>query len=235
MSRHCLPAGLVAGGLIAIAMACRSLALAQPPEGGDRPPPPVRGDAIRAALDVNGDHELDADEIRHASANLAKADRNGDGRIDHEEFRPPPPPRRDEGFRGPPPPREGGFGGPPPRPTDGEGPPREGPPGREGPPPPREDGPPREGPPFRDGAGPRQPGPPPEGGPSPERFVERALSFDADGDGKLDRAELEKFAVEVMQRMRGGPGPGPGRGPGDGQRPGFREGGDRPERPRRPE
>ena len=208
MNRHCLPAGLVAGGLIiATAMACRSLALAQPPEGGDRPPPPVRGDAIRAALDVNGDHELDADEIRNAAASLAKADRNGDGRIDHEEFRPPPPPRRDEGFRGPPPPREG--------------------------PPPREDGPPREGPPFRDGDGPRQPGPPPEGGPSPERFVERALSFDADGDGKLDRAELEKFAVEVMQRMRGGP--GPGRGPGDGQRPGLREGGDRPERPRRPE
>ena len=82
-------------------------------------------------------------------------------------------------------------------------------------------------------------GGPPGGPPSPERFVEHALSFDADGDGKLDRDELRKFAEEI-QRMRGGqgmrggrgpggegpeggrPGGGPGRGPGGpGGRPGF--------------
>jgi hypothetical protein len=42
------------------------------------------------------------------------------------------------------------------------------------------------------------------------------MKFDADGDGKLDRGELTKFAEEI-QRMRGGAGgrggPG-GRGPG---------------------
>ncbi len=94
------------------------------------------------------------------------------------------------------------------------------------------------------------------GPPSPEQVVDRAMSFDADGDGKLDRSELGKF-VEEMQamRMRGGPGGpppggpdgprggGPRRGPGgDGgfggdDRRGPPPGGDgeRPQRPRRPE
>lgn len=63
---------------------------------------------------------------------------------------------------------------------------------------------------------------PPEGGPggerrgppSPERMVEHAMKFDADGDGKLDRGELTKFAEELhAMRQRGGPG-GPGGGPG---------------------
>lgn len=89
---------------------------------------------------------------------------------------------------------------------------------------------------------------PPEGrpGPSPERFVERALTFDADGDGKLDRTELEKFAVEVTQRMRAvraerGMAPGDARDggfrPADGprRRPEGSGSGERPERPRRPE
>jgi hypothetical protein len=56
-------------------------------------------------------------------------------------------------------------------------------------------------------------GPPDRRGPpSPERMVEHAMTFDADGDGKLDRAELTKFAEEIQaMRMRGGPG-GPGGG-----------------------
>jgi hypothetical protein len=131
-------------------------------------------------------------------------------------------------------------------------PPRE---GRGGPGGPGEAGRPRGGP----GMGPGQGGGP-GGPPSPERFVERALSFDGDSDGKLDRSELEKFAAGMMERMRGGPGGGPGRGgpggPGrpegvdrpersergdrperseSGDRPQRPEGGDRPERPRRPE
>jgi len=254
MTRHHRSRSMIAAALVAVACVGWMLAHAQPPEGRDGPPPPPpgRGDALRAALDVNGDHELDADEIKNASVNLAKADRNGDGRIDHDEFRPPAPPmpRGEGGFRGPPPrdgefrgppPREGEFRGPPPRPGEDGGPPREGPP-REGPPregPPRE-GPPREGPPNRDGASPGERRPPPDGGPSPERFVERAMSFDADGDGKLDRAELERFAGEFMQRMQGPgrgprPGPRPGAGPGPDGGPGFSEGGERPERPRRPD
>ena len=87
----------------------------------------------------------------------------------------------------------------------------------------------------------------PGGPPSPERFVEHAMKFDADGDGKLDRDELTKFAEEI-QRMRGGaggpgggrsgPGGRGGRGPGQGgfggpDGPGG--GGERSQRPQRPE
>ena len=105
-----------------------------------------------------------------------------------------------------------------------------------------------EGPIGRGGEGRRGP-------PSPERFVEHAMSFDADGDGKLDRAELTKLAEE-MARMRGGQGgpggqsgpggqggPGGSRGPGRGGAGGFGppgapggdESGERSVRPRRPE
>ena len=75
----------------------------------------------------------------------------------------------------------------------------------------------------------------PGGPPSPERFIEHAMEFDADGDGKLDRGELTKFAEEI-HRMRGGPGGsgggrgGPGGGPGGQGGPGGR-GGERPQRP----
>ena len=99
------------------------------------------------------------------------------------------PPERPEG----PPDRGGSFerpGGV--RESQGPGGPRQ---GRTGP------GGSREG---RGGPGGGGPG----GPPSPERFVEHAMKFDADGDGKLDRDELTKFAEEI-QRMRGGRG-GPG-------------------------
>ena len=76
----------------------------------------------------------------------------------------------------------------------------------------------------RPGGGPRGQGGP-GGGPSPERFIEHAFSFDADGDGKLDRTEFESFAKDFHERRRGGPGGG---GPGG-------AGGERPQRPARPE
>ncbi len=192
-------------------------AFAQPP-GGPAGGPPNGGrpphDPLRAALDANHDHEIDAEEMKNAPAALAMLDKNGDGKVDREEFRPPLPP----GMQGPPEGRprgefEGDRGprrGPPPEgDVAGRRPPRDG----EGPPP---------------GGGPDG-RPPREGrGPSPEQFIERAMGFDADGDGKLDRSELEKFATEMRQR-RGGP--GGDRGPDRGGPPG----GDRPERPRRPE
>ncbi len=111
-----------------------------------------------------------------------------------------------------------------------------------------------EGPPGGPGGGGRGEGPPGGGGPgggrgqmgppNPERLVEEAMHFDADGDGKLDKTELTKFATEFANRPRpnggGGPsGQGGGRGPGAGGPPGGGGGrgaggnqeGDRPRRP----
>lgn len=230
---------------LAIASSLAVLALitsvvAQPPgpppgqPGG--PPLPEHRDPLRRALDTNGDHELDKDEIAKAAESLAKLDTDSDGRISREELFPRPPEFQPRGpgerERAGPPGQFGGFRGPP---REGEtGPP---------PPPPGES---REGPPPRGGEGFRPPGAPPGEGPSPERFVERAMSFDGDGDGKLDKAELGKFAEAMMGRMRPGgegfrreppprPGPvAPGGDAGRGERPRRPEGEGRPERPRRP-
>lgn len=60
------------------------------------------------------------------------------------------------------------------------------------------------------GRGPGGPGGSGGGPPSPERFIEHAMSFDADGDGKLSTAELKKFAEEM-------PPPPPGGGPPEGR------------------
>jgi Ca2+-binding EF-hand superfamily protein len=65
----------------------------------------------------------------------------------------------------------------------------------------------------------------PGGPPNPEMMIEMAMSFDADGDDKLSRDELTKFAQE-MGRRRGGEGNPRGRGPDGGNRPGGR-----PQRP----
>jgi len=63
-----------------------------------------------AALDANGDGTIDADEIAKASAALKTLDKDGDGKLAGDEYRPLPP---------------GGFGGP-------GGPPMDGPGGRDG-------------------------------------------------------------------------------------------------------
>ena len=235
--------------------------LAQPPQedrppGGDRPdgPPPEgrRGERgpdgpggpgepgrppmpnpLVAALDKNGDREISAEELQAATASLLTLDKNSDGKLTDDEMRPPRPEGAGRGDG--PPGREGapGLG--------------DGPPGREGAG--RGDGPPR-----REGAG-RGDGPPgggrgPEGGgpggpPNPERLVEHAMHFDADGDGKLDKAEMTKFAEEFTSRMgrpggEGGPrgegGPGGGRPPVGGRpggpdAPGGNQEGARPRRP----
>lgn len=168
-------------------------AVAEPPAGppGDRPQGPA--DRLRAALDANDDHELDETELENAAAALRSLDADGNGLIDRQEFRPPLPPRdrgpgRERGEAGERRPRDRGPEGRPPRGEEAEGRrPRE----RA-----RPDGPPGERP-----RGPRER--PAEGGPSPERFVARAMEFDADGDGKLDRDELGRFAESMMERMRG--------------------------------
>jgi len=189
-----------------------------PPEGrrhdgeqGEHGRPPMPNPLV-AALDTNGDHEISAEEIQAATASLLTLDKNGDGKLTDDETRPP----RPEGGG-----REGGGR---------EGAPRNGA-GRQG-----------AGPQGRDGGGP--PGRGPEGGPmgppNAERFVEHAMHHDADGDGKLSKAELTKFAEEFISRMgrpggSGGPG-GQGGGPGEkaGGRPDPQGGGPEGERPRRP-
>jgi hypothetical protein len=55
--------------------------------GGGRPPV----DPLMAALDANGDGELDATEIANASATLKTLDKNGDGKLTADELMPPPP------------------------------------------------------------------------------------------------------------------------------------------------
>ena len=106
---------------------------------------------------------------------------------------------------------------------DGRGRGNDGPQGR---------GPGQDGPPLGGGQGPGGRGPQGGGGPDPARMVEHAFEFDADKDGKLSRAELQKFAEEMIRRGppgggQGGPPPGGGQG---GPQGGGR-GGDRPSRP----
>ncbi len=238
---------LLASAVLALLGASVTMSvMAQPPReerppGGDRPegPPPEgkrrdgeQGEAGRppmpnplvAALDTNGDRQISAEELQAATASLLTLDKNSDGKLTDDEMRPP---RPDGGGR------EGG-------PREGAG--REGA-GREGGP--RDGG--REGAP-RDGAG-RGEGPQgrgqgsgqgPEGGPmgppNPERLVEHAMHFDADGDGKLDKSEMMKFAQEFTSRMGRPGGPGGEGGPGGGRPggPGPQGGGPEGERPRRP-
>ena len=262
------------GVLGLLVIGCGVAAWAQPPGGPGRPDPersgrgedgprgerhspperhPPGGQPLIEALDANHDHVISAEEIQGAAAALLKLDKNGDGELSEDEFRPagapppPPPPPRDGEARGDRGPRDGG-----PRPEDSER-------GRDG----RgrdergrdertsrdgADRPGREGPPARGfGPPPFGPGGPsgnggPGGPPNPERFVEHAMEFDANGDGMLDKSELLKFA-EAMGRRNNGPGGGPESGPGmrrpggpgDGDRPDKNGDQPRPERTERPE
>jgi hypothetical protein len=65
-------------------------------------------------------------------------------------------------------------------------------------------------------------------------MVKDAMRFDADGDGKLSRDELRKFAQDLARR---GPPGGRGfrRGPGNGEGPPDGPPGDDSDRPARPE
>ena len=73
--------------------------------GGKRPVPP-----IIAALDLNKDGIIDADEISKAPQSLLTLDKNGDGKLTEDEYRPKPPggPGGPGGDQGGP----GGKGGP---------------------------------------------------------------------------------------------------------------------------
>src|SRR5262245_56316524 len=60
--------------------------------GGHEPPPPPPPHPLEAALDLDGDREVSAEELAKAPESLKKADKNGDGKLDRDELRPPGPP-----------------------------------------------------------------------------------------------------------------------------------------------
>ena len=226
----------------AIVAAGATFAIAQPPggpggggpggPGGPGSPGGRRPMPVIEALDADHDGVISAEELKNATAALLTLDKNKDGKLTEDEYRPAGGQGGPGGRGGDGPPGEragGGRGGP-----GGEGP---GGPGRGGP----EGGPPGGGRP----------------GPDPERMLSHAMEFDADKDGKLSKDELKKFIDDFVQ-LHGGPegpggpgGPGGGEGPGGGRGPrgggaggppggpgGGRPGGgggDRPERPRRPD
>jgi hypothetical protein len=223
-------------------------------DGGPPQGPPRRGrqgrppNPLMEALDTNHDGILSAEEIANASASLKKLDKNGDGKLTPDELRPNRRPggRRNGGRRGP---DDGGPGpgGPGDRGPGGPGP--DGPgrgfegdrggdpvgpgarserPGRgdeRGDRPGPDDGPPEEG----------RPGRRPGGSPFADRMVAHAMQFDADGDGKLNRDELMKFAQECARHAAAQGGPGRGRGPDDDGPIGPPRDDDRPGRADRPE
>lgn len=64
-----------------------------PEHRGPRPPKPP----IEVVLDANGDGIISAEEIANASVALKKLDRNGDGQLTPDEYRPPHPHPRQGG------------------------------------------------------------------------------------------------------------------------------------------
>lgn len=139
---------------------------------GFRPPP----HPLELALDANNDGVIDAKELANAVAVLKRLDRNGDGRLTDDEFRPM---RPGGGFGGP-----GGQGGGP----GGFG----GQQGGFG-----QGGPGQKGPGQKGGPGGEPGGPDGQregGGPasikSGDDFVSRLFRNDKNNDGKLTKAEL---------------------------------------------
>jgi hypothetical protein len=163
-----------------------------------------------AALDKDKDGTLSADEINGAKEALMTLDKDSDGKLAGEEVHPKPPrPPRDRMAHGD---RERGERGPGNR------------------------GPGRPGKGKKEGRGPDGP---PMGPPNPERLVDEAMTFDSDGDEKLDREELMQFAEEIGRRRGRGPRPPGAEGPDDdGPRHRRHRPGDGPEgdaRPPRPD
>ena len=216
-----------------------------PPQrpGRDRGPRNPENDGERfiqrlMSFDDNKDGQLSKEELPERMQRiLERHDRDENGKLDRTELQDMAAEasrragrggfggRERGGFGGRPGGRErGGFGG---RPGGREGGRGFGPPDEERPEP-RRFGDPEGGRGFgRPDEGRRGPGGRFDGGPpDPEQFVERALEFDANQDGKLDRNELRKLAEGMSQRFsRGGFGGRPGgreRG-GFGGRPGGRE------------
>ncbi len=171
--------------------------------GGEGFRPPMH--PLEQALDANGDGVIDAKELSNAAAALKRLDKNGDGRLTEDEYRPARP--GGSGFGGPggqgggP----GGFGGPEGQ-GGGFGGPAE-PGGRPG----AEDRP-------RANAGGEgefaarlfQNDKNNDGKLSREELpdqIQRMFErLDTNGDGVIDRKEAEAFGARLRARSGGGPG-----------------------------
>ena len=184
---------LEAALLLTLAMAPLGL-MAQPPEGrGGGPGGPgggfMRFNPLFQALDTDEDGELSKSEIKNAAKSLRKLDKNKDGQLTAEEFRP-----------------QGGPGGP------GGGPQGEG--NRRRP----DEGEHRDGPPQSSGADPEEMvnnlmafdknG---DGKLSKDELPERMQGMlargDSNKDGFLSPDEIRTMAA-AQQQTQGGPGPG---------------------------
>lgn len=84
----------------------------RPPNADSNFHPPVS--PLVKALDVNGDGVIDSNEIANASAELLTLDKNGDGKLTPDEYRPP----RPKGMHGPPGDGDSSNDGPPGPPPD---------------------------------------------------------------------------------------------------------------------
>ncbi|MBI5801542.1 MAG: hypothetical protein HZA92_12590 [Verrucomicrobia bacterium] len=142
-------------------------------EGGFRPPKPP----IEAALDVNGDGIIDAKELAAAAAALKRLDKNGDGQLTEDEYRPARPQAGPGGQGG-----QGGFGGQ--RGSPGQG-----------------------GGPGEKGGEPRRPEGQPGGGGGPgdkpgadSDFITRLFQNDKNKDGKLTKDELPEAMQGIFER-----------------------------------
>jgi arylsulfatase A-like enzyme len=73
--------------LLGLVLATGAMAQAPGPAAG---PPGAQGrasSAVVAALDVNGDRQIDANELEQAAKSLARLDRNHDGQLTRDEYR----------------------------------------------------------------------------------------------------------------------------------------------------
>ena len=164
----------------------------QPGEGaGGRAPSAEETVARYLSLDANKDGKLTKDEVpERMQGFITRADADNDGIVTKEELTKMAEQQASGDGRG-------GFAGPRGAGPGNGGPGGAGAPGGGGP------------------GGPGRGGPGGFGPPNPQAFVDRALEFDADKDGKLSKEELTKMA-EQMGPGRGGPGT---RGPGGPQQP----------------
>lgn len=154
-------------------------------QGGKNFVPP-----IIAALDLNKDGTIDAGEIAKAPQSLLKLDKNHDGKLTEDEYRPKPP-----GGQGGPGGKDGPGGGGKKGPG-GKGGPEGGPGGGQGRPP---GGPGKDAPQGGPGG--------PQGGPDGKRPMPPIIAaLDTNNDGVIDADEIAKSAESLKTLDKNGDG-----------------------------